>query len=44
MPPKCSRNRQFTPVWLDTLIIWLEFLGIIATVLAGIYTLVTWIL
>jgi hypothetical protein len=44
MPPKRNRNRQVTPAWLDTLITWLEFLGIIATILAGIYALVTLIL
>jgi hypothetical protein len=44
MTPKRNRNRQTTPVWVDTLITWLEFLGIIATILAGLYALVTWVL
>jgi hypothetical protein len=41
MHSKRSRNHQRTPAWLDTLILWLEFIGLIGTVLAGIYALVT---
>ncbi|HET9910959.1 MAG TPA: hypothetical protein VFQ13_03665 [Anaerolineales bacterium] len=36
-----SRNRSHTPVWLDTLITWLEFMGLIGAILAGGYALLT---
>lgn len=41
MPPK--RNRPRTPAWVDTLIAWLEFIGVIAGILYGIYSLATWL-
>lgn len=41
MPPKRNRNRQVTPPWVDTLIAWLEFAGLIAVFLSGLYALVT---
>ncbi len=41
MHSKRNRNRQSTPAWVDTLITWLELIGLIGTILAGIYALVT---
>jgi hypothetical protein len=43
MPPKRNRNLQVTPAWVDTLITWLEFIGLIGIVLSGIYALVTFV-
>jgi hypothetical protein len=43
MPPKRNRNRSHTSAWLDTLIALLEIIGLVGTVLAGIYALVTWV-
>ena len=43
MPPKRNRNLQVTPAWVDTLITWLEFIGMIGIVLVGIYALVTFV-
>jgi hypothetical protein len=43
MPPKRDRNRQVTPPWLDTLIAWLEFIGLVGAILAGFYALATWL-
>ena len=43
MTKKYKKYRSQTPAWLDTLIQWLEFIGLIATILAAIYSLVTWI-
>jgi len=40
MSKKYKKHRQITPAWVDTLIIWLEFIGIIATILAAIYGIV----
>jgi hypothetical protein len=37
MSKKYKKQRPITPPWVDTLIIWLEFIGIIATILAAIY-------
>jgi len=34
MPPK--RNLSQAPAWLDTLIPWLEFIGLIGAILAGV--------
>jgi hypothetical protein len=41
MPPKRNRDRSHTPAWLDTLITWLEFIGLIGGILAGVYALIT---
>jgi len=41
MTKKYRKQRPNTPAWLDTLIVWLEFIGMIGTILAGIYALVT---
>jgi hypothetical protein len=43
MPPKRQKHRQVTPAWVDTLITWLEFIGLIAVILGGLYGLVTWL-
>ena len=43
MPPKRNLNLQVTPAWVDTLITWLEFIGLIGIVLSGIYALVTFV-
>jgi hypothetical protein len=41
MPPKRNREQRVTPPWVDTLITWLEFIGVIGVILSGIYALVT---
>jgi hypothetical protein len=41
MPPNRNRSRSSTPAWLDTLILWLEIVGLIASLLAGGYALFT---
>lgn len=41
MPPKRYRSRA--PAWVDALIAWLEFIGLIAGILYGIYILVLWL-
>lgn len=41
MHSKRNRSRQITPAWVDTLIQLLEIIGMIGTILAGIYALVT---
>jgi hypothetical protein len=41
MPAKRNRNHTHTPAWLDTLITWLEFIGLIGAILAGGYALLT---
>jgi hypothetical protein len=43
MTKKYKKQRPVTPGWVDTLIIWLEFIGIIGTIVGGIYSLVTWV-
>lgn len=43
MTKKYRKQRPFTPGWVDTLITWLEFIGIIASILAAIYGLATWV-
>jgi len=44
MSKKYKKQRSSVPGWVDTLITWLEFIGLIGTVLAGLYALVTWLL
>jgi hypothetical protein len=44
MPPKRNREHRVTPAWVDTLITWLEFIGIIGIIVSGIYALVTLVL
>lgn len=41
MTKKYKKPRPATPGWVDSLIVVLEFIGVIATILAGIYALVT---
>ncbi len=41
MTNKKKKYRSPIPAWVDTLILWLEIIGLIGTVLAGIYALVT---
>lgn len=41
MPPGRKHDRSHTPAWLDTLILWLELLGLIGGILAGLYALLT---
>jgi hypothetical protein len=43
MTKKYKKQRPVTPAWVDTLITWLEIVGAIGTILAGIYALITWI-
>jgi hypothetical protein len=43
MMKKHKKQRPITPGWVDVLITWLEFVGILGTILAGIYGLVTWV-
>lgn len=43
MTKKYKKQRPLTPAWLDTLILWLEFIGLIGVILAGVYSLVTWV-
>jgi hypothetical protein len=43
MTKKYKKYRSPIPAWVDTLIIWLEFLGVIATIGAAVYALVTWV-
>jgi hypothetical protein len=43
MTKKYKKQRSVTPGWVDTLITWLEFIGLIGAILAGIYGLITWI-
>lgn len=40
MPPNRKRNRQVTPAWVDTLILWFEVLGVIGTIFSCIYSLI----
>lgn len=39
MPPKRKKDRPVTPGWVDTLIQWLEVIGVIGTILGGLYAL-----
>ena len=41
MKNKYKKQRPHTPAWLDTLILWMEVLGVLGTIAAGIYALVT---
>ncbi|MFM8424904.1 MAG: hypothetical protein ACKOBL_06985 [Chloroflexota bacterium] len=43
MSKKYKKQRPVTPGWVDSLIAGLEVIGAIATLLAGIYGLVTWV-
>lgn len=43
MSKKYKKQRSITPGWVDTLIAFLEIVGAIGTILAGIYALITWI-
>jgi hypothetical protein len=40
MSKKYKKHRQIAPAWVDNLITWLEFIGIIAAILAAIYGIV----
>lgn len=44
MPPKRRRPRPVTPAWVDELIALLEAIGIVVTLLAGLYALAAWVL
>jgi len=43
MTKKYKKQRPHTPAWLDTLIVWLEVIGLIGTLLAGIYALASFV-
>jgi hypothetical protein len=43
MSKKYKKQRPITPGWVDTLIVWLEIIGFIATILAAIYAIFTWV-
>jgi hypothetical protein len=43
MKRRYRKERSHTPAWLDTLIVWFEFIGLIGTVLGGAYALVSWL-
>lgn len=44
MSKKYKKQRSHVPGWVDELIGFLEVVGAIGTVLAGIYALVTWVI
>ncbi|MBL8078735.1 MAG: hypothetical protein JNM55_12280 [Anaerolineales bacterium] len=44
MKPKYKKERSHTPAWLDSLITVLEIIGMIGTFLAGLYSLVSWVM
>ena len=43
MAQKYRKPRSHTPAWADTLISGAEIIGAIATILAALYVLVTWL-
>ncbi|HNE04156.1 MAG TPA: hypothetical protein PKI33_13420 [Anaerolineales bacterium] len=43
MSKRYKKKRSTTPAWVDSLIVILEILGAIGTVIAGIYSLLTWV-
>jgi hypothetical protein len=41
VPPKRNQHPARTPRWLDTLILWVEVIGLIGALLTGGYALFT---